>query len=309
VDPRFLLSAAAGAIWLAFPLALWALSSQRVPARSAARENLLHGAVGPTDMRQMVLGRSATERALQPLLRGLADRARGLTPVAMIDNLERRIAVAGQSGAWPLERVLAAKVVLGTAALVLSLLYFLQGPSLLRFLLVLGATAGGYFFPDVRLHSMGKDRQKTIQRSLPDVLDQMTICVEAGLGFEAAMARTAQSGTGPLADELVRALQEMQVGFSRSEALKGLSERCSAPDLNAFVTAVMQAESYGIPIADVLRVQSKEQRVKRRQRAEEQAMKIPVKIVFPLVFCLFPSLFIVILGPAAMNIAEMFANR
>jgi tight adherence protein C len=309
VDPQLVLYAASGAIGLAIPLGFWALSSQRVPAKSAARDNLLSRGGGPTDMRQVVLNRSATERTLQPFAQGISDRVRRLTQVAMLDKLEQRIALAGKPPAWPIERVLAAKVVLGSLTLALSVVFFLQGPSTLRFAGILAATAVGYFFPDIRLASVGQDRQKAIQQSLPDVIDQMTICVEAGLGFEAAMVRTAESGHGPLAEELVRTLQEMQVGFTRGEALRGLGERCNAPDLRHFVTAVVQAESYGIPIADVLRVQSRELRIKRRQRAEEQAMKIPVKIVFPLVFCLFPSLFIVILGPAAMNIAQMFANR
>jgi tight adherence protein C len=309
LSPQLLLYTAAVAIGVALPAFLWGLTSQRAPARDAAVRNLLSGPGRVSDMRQVILSRSATERVLQPFVHTLVQRVRSVTPAAMMEALERKINLAGRPAKWPLERVLAAKVVLGAAALAASVAYFVRAPSTLRFLLVLAATAIAYQLPDIRLHSKGLDRQKAIQRALPDVIDQMTICVEAGLGFESAMARAAQNGKGPLADELVRTLQEMQVGYTRSEALQGLGERCAgAPDLRHFVAAVVQAEGYGIPIADVLRVQSRELRVKRRQRAEEQALKIPVKIVFPLVLCLFPSLFIVILGPAALSIAEMFGS-
>jgi tight adherence protein C len=165
-------------------------------------------------------------------------------------------------------------------------------------------TTLAYFTPDLLVHSRGQERQESIGKALPDTLDQMTIAVEAGLGFETAMARAGRTGTGPLADELVRTLQEVQLGVPRSKAMRNLADRTDQSDLRHFVLAVIQAESYGIPIADVLRTQAAEQRVKRRQRAEEQAMKIPVKIIFPLILCILPTLFIVILGPAAIQVSR-----
>lgn len=294
---------AAAMLGLALPIFVWSIAGQR-KSGGAARDNLLRDGAGTQDLRQALLQRSASERAVLPLIQSLADRSRRFTPDGLVASLERRLALAGKPPAWPLARVLAAKVILGVAGGAFGLMYFLSSPSPLRGLAILVAAAVGYFFPDIRLQSVGQARQKQIEQSLPDVLDQMTICVEAGLGFEAAMARSGQSGKGPLAEEFIRTLQEMQVGFSRGEALRGLGYRNNVPDLQHFVTAVVQAEAYGIPIADVLQVQAGELRLKRRQRAEEKALKIPVKIVFPLVLCIFPSLFIVILGPAAINIMQ-----
>lgn len=293
---------AAAMVGLALPALGWALTANRKTAGSA-RQNLLRDR--PTnDLRQALLQRSAAERAVRPFVQNLADRSRKFTPDGLVESLERRLALAGKPPAWPLERVLAAKLVLGVVGGGFGLLYFLGEPSLKRALALAAAAGAGYFFPDIRLQSIGQVRQKKIGQSLPDVLDQMTICVEAGLGFESAMARAAQSGKGPLAEEFIRTLQEMQVGFGRGEALRGLGLRNNVPDLQHFVTAVVQAEAYGIPVADVLKVQAGELRLKRRQKAEENALKIPVKIVFPLVMCIFPSLFIVILGPAAISIMK-----
>jgi tight adherence protein C len=136
----------------------------------------------------------------------------------------------------------------------------------------------------------------------------MLISVEAGLGFETAMARAGQYGKGPLAFELTRTLQDMQVGRSRREAYQALATRTDVPDLRAFVRAVVQADIYGIAIAKVLKTQAKQMRIKRRQRAEEKAMKLPVKVLFPLMFCILPVLFIVIIGPAAINVMKNFAG-
>jgi tight adherence protein C len=143
-----------------------------------------------------------------------------------------------------------------------------------------------------------------MQRALPDALDLLSITVEAGLGFDAAVARVARQSGGPLGEELHRVLQEMQIGKSRSDALRDLADRTSIPELKSFVLAMVQADIFGISIAKVLQVQAKEMRLKRRQRAEEQAQKVPVKIVFPLILCIFPSLFIVLLGPAVITIYE-----
>jgi tight adherence protein C len=159
----------------------------------------------------------------------------------------------------------------------------------------------GYFIPDLLLYSKGQERQKVIQLELANTLDQMLISVEAGLGFEGAMSRAGENGKGPLAEELVRTLQDMQVGRSRREAYLALAERTNIPELRSFVQAIIQADTYGIAISRVLRVQAKVMRMKRRQRAEEKAMKLPVMILFPLLFFIFPVLFIAILGPAVIN--------
>ena len=143
--------------------------------------------------------------------------------------------------------------------------------------------------------------------ALPDTLDQMTIAVEAGLGFDSAMAKAARGGEGPLTEELIRVLQDMSIGRTRRESFLALESRTNSEDLRRFVRAIIQADAYGVAIGDVLRVQAGEMRVKRRQRAEEQAMKIPVKIVFPLVFCILPVLFIVIMTPAVIGMIRTFS--
>ncbi len=294
---------AAAAVAGSLPLLWWAIAGTRDTARGAVARNLA-GSLGFTDLRQAALLRGASERAVRPAMQSLAERSRRLTPAGWIASLERRLALAGRPPAWPLERVLVVKLLLGAAGVGFGVFIFTTNPSTRWFLGAVAAAALAYFTPDLLLYSKGTERQKAIQLKLPDTLDQMTICVEAGLGFEAAMARAGRTGQGPLAEELVRTLQEMQVGVKRTQALRNFADRTNVPDLRHFVLAVIQAESYGVAIADVLRTQSAEQRVKRRQRAEEKAMKIPVKVIFPLIFCILPTLFIVIMGPAVINISR-----
>jgi tight adherence protein C len=182
------------------------------------------------------------------------------------------------------------------------------GSSALTVLLILLSTVVAYFVPELLLYSRGQERQAAIGLELADTLDQMTIAVEAGLGFESAMARAGKNGKGPLAEELVRTLQDIAVGQPRREAYLSLADRTGVPDLRRFVRAVVQADAYGISIADVLRTQAVEMRLKRRQRAEQKAMQIPVKVIFPLILCILPTLFIVLLAPAVMRIVEAFSH-
>jgi tight adherence protein C len=163
-----------------------------------------------------------------------------------------------------------------------------------------------YIAPDAMLSRKASERQALIERELPDVIDQITVSVEAGLGFDAALARAARTGHGTFAAELMRVLQDIQVGLSRDAALDRLLQRTDVSDLRHVVLAIRQSERYGLPIASILRIQSSELREKRRAKAEEKAMQIPVKIVFPLVFCILPALFVVVLGPAALQIRDNF---
>lgn len=303
--PPILVLLGAAAVGLAVPVLWWALAAGRGGSHLATG-NLHRG--GIADARDLVLTRSAGERAVQPAVRWLATRARRLTPAGWVSKLERRITLAGRPAAWPLERVLAAKLLLGVAGLIAGYFLLSDPLSILRILSWVGLTAGGYFAPDIALLNVSQKRQPAIQDALPDTLDQMMISVEAGIGFESAMARAGRTGHGPLAEELVRTLQEIQLGVSRSEAMRNLADRTDVADVRHFVLAVVQAEKYGIPIADVLRNQANELRIKRRQRAEERAMKIPVKIVFPLVLCILPALFIVVIGPGAIRIMRAFGG-
>ncbi|MDF2052515.1 type II secretion system F family protein [Arthrobacter sp. Cr_A7] len=240
------------------------------------------------------------------LLEGVGRR---LTPPAYVAFLDRLLSLAGRPASMPLGKVLGSKLALGLTGAALGFYLTAIGSTPLMKLAGLFVLFLGYFIPDLLLYSKGLERQKTIQLELANTLDQMLISVEAGLGFEGAMARAGENGKGPLAEELVRTLQDMQVGRSRRESYIALAERTNIPELRSFVQAVVQADTYGIAISRVLRVQAKVMRVKRRQRAEEKAMKLPVMILFPLLFFIFPVLFIAILGPAVVNTVMTFSGQ
>ncbi|WP_445153696.1 type II secretion system F family protein [Arthrobacter sp. Hor0625] len=260
-------------------------------------------------IRQMPLQGNGTVEAAAPKQSALLDRVgHALTPPAYARKLDRLLSLAGRPASLPLGRVLAAKPLLGLAGALLGL-WLASTPAPVLKLVGLFVMLLGYFIPDLLLYSKGQERQKHMQLELANTLDQMLISVEAGLGFEGAMARAGENGKGPLAEELVRTLQDMQVGRSRRESYQALAERTSIPELRSFVQAVVQADTYGIAISRVLRIQAKVMRVKRRQRAEEKAMKLPVTILFPLLFFIFPVLFIAILGPAVINAIETFSGQ
>ncbi|WP_285249429.1 type II secretion system F family protein [Pseudarthrobacter sp. fls2-241-R2A-168] len=258
-----------------------------------------------------LLSRGAAPLAAAPaakpgLLEGIGRR---LTPPAYVAFLDRLLALAGRPVSMPLGKVLGSKLGIGAAGVAAGIYLSSVGSTPLMKLAGLFLLFLGYFIPDLLLYSKGLERQKVIQLELANTLDQMLISVEAGLGFEGAMARAGDNGKGPLAEELVRTLQDMQVGRSRRESYLALAERTNIPELRSFVQAVVQADTYGIAISRVLRVQAKVMRVKRRQRAEEKAMKLPVMILFPLLFFIFPVLFIAILGPAVINTIATFSGQ
>ena len=274
---------------------VWALVARPDAAAASARNNLMHG-LGP-----VVTPGAGLRREVIPLV-GL------LTPRSTMVRLQRLIALAGHPVDWPLARLVAVKLVLAAVAVGLGALYISGDPSVGRFVGVVVFTGGAYFVPEILLHSRGQERQQAIALELADTLDQMTVAVEAGLGFEAAMDRAGKTGKGPLAQELRRTLQDIAVGQPRRDAYLALAERADVPDLGRFVRAILQADAYGVSIADVLRTQAAEMRLKRRQRAEEKAMQIPVKVIFPLILFILPTLFIVLLGPAVVDIVGMFSD-
>lgn len=286
------------------PLLIYGLAGGRNEGRETIRRNLRGDRI-IVDDRTRILQQSAFDRAVLPAIRSLAERGRRLTPVGWIEGLEQRLRLAGSPPSWPIERVLAAKVVVGIVGVVGGL-FFLSGSfTVISMVLAAVLGVGGFFVPDLILWGRAQERQQLISLALPDTLDQMTISVEAGLGFDAALQRVAANSSGPLAQELSRTLHEVALGVRRQTALDHLVGRTNVEELRHFVYAIRQAEEFGIPIAHVLRIQAAELRVKRRQRAEERALKLPVKIVFPLVVCIFPSLFIVLLGPAIIRIGEI----
>lgn len=233
-----------------------------------------------------------------------------LTPPGDRDRLNRMLEMAGNPADWPMQRVIRARP---AAMVVVSALAALTGNALKgRPGMIGGAIAGlflGAFLPLLLLWNASIKRQETIQRSLPDVMDVMVIGVEAGLGLDSAMDQVARSTRGPMADELHRVLQEMRLGVARSEALRALAGRTSVRDLKRLVTALIQAGELGISVAPILREHAAEQRVRRRQRAEEAAQKVPVKMLFPILFCMFPVIFVVIIGPAVIQLLKTFQDN
>ena len=250
---------------------------------------------------------SFVDRVLDPGFRRLAHLARRLSPVGSVDKLTYQLDLAGNPPGWTHERVYGAKGVGLVVGGLLGALETVHHPLLL--LVVTPAAAGiGFLLPNVLLYNKGEKREQAIRRTLPDALDLLTISVEAGLGFDGALSQVARNTDGPLAGEFFRVLQEMQIGKSRAEAFRGLGARTRLPEVRGFVTAITQADGFGIPVGDVLREQAAEMRVKRRQRAEEKAQKVPVKILFPLVLFILPALFVVILGPGGIGIYHAFVK-
>jgi len=285
-------------VWLiiaaiVLPLAYftWVLATLDRKGALAVQSNLGHG---------FAMGSISSVQSA-PVLLGISRR---LTPGSYEAKLDRWLALAGRPESMPLEKLIVAKPLLALFGALGGFLLVSKSLTSANIALAVFATVFCYFLPDLLVYNKGIKRQEAIELELPNTLDQMLISVEAGLGFESAMAKAAANGGGPLAQELLRTLQDIQVGRPRQEAYASMAARSSVQDLRNFVRAVVQADKYGIGIAKVLRAQAKDARVKRRQRAEEKAMKLPVKVLFPLIFFIFPVLFIVLLGPAAINIIE-----
>lgn len=282
-------------------LLTWSLGLVLDPTRRRALANLNRGLVRP--------GRSEEEAAATaPRRNPLSKLAHRLTPSPVKRVLDRQYLLAGRPMAWPIDRLVTCKMLWVPVGLGLALLLLGSDTAPLFKGVLLVAMVVVYFLPELLLNSQGQKRNETIALELADTLDQMLISVEAGLGFDAAMSMAARSGKGPLADELKRTFQDIQIGRSRRQAFEALTQRTTVPDLRRFVRAVIQADAYGISITDVLRTQSSEMRLKRRQRAEEKAQKIPVLVLMPLMLFILPVLFIVVLGPAVMGMVEAFSG-
>ena len=252
------------------------------------------------------------ERVIAPFLDRSEGLGRRLTPSGQVERIRKRLDAAGSPSNWDVDRVLAFKVLAALAGVVITVALspILLGSGILA---VIGTGVVlillGFFTPDIVLYQKAYNRADRMRKELPDALDLLTISVEAGLAFDAAMAQVARQTEGPLAEEFFRVLQEMQIGMGRIEAFRAMAERTDVDDIRTFVTALVQADAFGIPIANVLRIQAKEMRLKRSQRAEEQAQKVPVKILFPLIFCILPTLFIVVIGPAGLQIYHALFQR
>lgn len=277
-------------------------------ARSLAAIDALQ--TSAPSLRQQELQRPFVDRVLEPALAWFVSLGRRWTPEERLQRLRRRLDLAGNPSGWDVDRVLGMKALAGIVGFVVGIvLPPVFGFSwLVTICSAIGGAVAGWFAPSLWLYQVAYDRSAMIRQDLPDALDLLTISVESGLAFDAAVAQVARKTEGALAAEFFRVLQEMQIGTGRMSALRALADRTDVPELRSFIGAMIQADAFGIPIAGVLRVQAKEMRIKRSQRAEEQAQKVPVKILFPLIFCILPCLFIVILGPAVIQMIQNFSG-
>ncbi len=259
----------------------------------------------------MVYGATTADpdRSATVLGNRVAQLGRAATPGVALARIRRRLDLAGNPPYWTVDRIFEIK---GLGLILAGILGVILGVAIagLPGALIGGlvAAALGFFVPDVVVYDLSERRQQRIRHTLPDILDTLTVSVEAGLGFDAALSQVTRYGRGPLAGEFARVLQEMQIGRSRVDAMRALGLRTNVIELRSFCAIVVQATELGVPIANVLREQAREMRIRRRQRAEELAQKVPVKILFPLIFCLFPAVFIVVLGPGMINILELFSR-
>jgi tight adherence protein C len=296
----------------ALALVIWALGShfnEKSVVRTSLRQ--LDG-YEVENVRDQELLAPITERAIMPVLGGLTSLGRRFTPVGYVDSVRKKFIYSGNGSADAVDRFLAIRVISIVALIPVFIFFFIWNPvglegftQVMAFLLFALALILG---PDALLARRVEDRQHEMRITLPDILDLLTISVEAGLGFEQALDRVISSVPGALSEEFSRMLGEVRAGASRADALRALDQRTNVPEIRSFVLAILQADTFGVSIGRVLRAQSEEMRIKRRQLAEERAQKAPVKMLIPMVFCIFPALFVIVIGPAIINISEAFSG-
>jgi tight adherence protein C len=275
--------------------------------------SVLRGQVGDTpgsiaNLRHDQLRRSALERLVLPFAGKVISSIGRLTPLDLYGRVNRLIVLAGNPPSLTAERIVAFKIVFAIVGLVagIAVSSFLPFKGILVVMAVAVFALIGYTAPSAAVAARASKRQKEIRKVLSDTMDLLTISVEAGLGFDAALGQVVRNVPGPLSEEISRMLQEMQIGVARTEALRHLTDRTEVPELDGFVLSMIQADKYGVGVAKVLRAQATELRQKRRQRAEETAQKVPLKLLFPMIFMVLPAMFIVILGPGIIKIYEAF---
>jgi tight adherence protein C len=258
------------------------------------------------NVREQAMLESVTDRVVAPIGRRILQFARNITPQGYVESLKKKIVLAGNPPGYEVDRVLIWKVFGAASGLVwLSLGFWLLSDNVLIMIFAIALGWGLCFFgPDMLLNSKISNRRLAIQRSLPDTLDLLVISVEAGLGFEQALDRTAATVPGPLSDEIRRMLQETRMGASRADALRALDERTNVEDLRTFIVAMLQADTFGVSIARILRTQADEMRARRRYDAQEQSQKAPVRMLFPLVLCIFPATLVVVVMPGFLQVFD-----
>ena len=294
-------AAVVGSLWVLW----WAVSGEQT---DSIRLRVRAGIMQAEDRRAILLRQSARERATRPVIDRLVARIQRLMPRGRVAAMAAKIQHAGSPKGWTVERIFGVKIVLMLFFGVFFGLRLVADPGAGNMALLVGASAFGFFAPEGVLDARANKRKAMIRADVADTIDQIGVMVRAGLAIDAAIARTARDGNGPLADEFARVVQDVRVGIGRSVALANMANRADVPELGAFVAALAQAEKLGVPISQTLEIQAGELRLKRRQVAEEQAMKLPVKILFPMVVFILPVIFIVLLGPAAIRIMEQFSK-
>lgn len=251
------------------------------------------------------------EKTILPLQKDLAKCLSSLTPIGLRKNIQNQLMLAGNPFGWQVNEFLVFQALSAVFLpfLLTLLLFFFTGLSVSKLLIMFFLLqALGMLGPQLWLKQKVRIRQKQIICALPDTLDLLSVSVEAGLGFDSALAKVVEKTKGALAEEMAKVLQEVRIGKTRKDALKDLTVRTGVDDLRSFIAAIIQADQLGVSITNVLKIQAEQMREKRRQRAEETAMKAPVKMLFPLVFFIFPSIFIILLGPAVIQLILVFSG-
>ncbi len=295
-----------GAIMLAGFAVDYTLSERKRAVRMLESQVSASAVDSAANLRDREMQENFGQRVLVPVVASAGRIARRITPIDTRERVAKKLLVAGSPAGWDAERILAFKVIGAVGGLVggIAVASFMKLGGSIVLLVAAILTFVGFILPDAVLSSRVEDRQKEVLRSLSDTLDLLTISVEAGLSLNAAIAQVVQNVPGVLSQEFARMLQEVQLGLSRSDAFRHLAERTDVEELNAFALAMIQADVFGVSIASVLRTQAQQLRIKRRQVAEAKAQATPVKIVFPLILCILPSLFVVIVGPGAIRIMD-----
>ena len=299
-----------GAIVLIAALAVIAVSFRRDaqgqdddPLQARLAEYIQRGDVA--SLEEIELSQPFSERVIVPVVRRIGEFSARFTPQKAIQDTARKLELAGNP--WPIDAAtfLAIRFILAVVlAGFLVAVVLISPPSNPsdNFMYIGGAAFAGFYLPHLMLTSRITRRQKEIRKAMPDALDLLTICVEAGLGFDAAMSKVSDKWENELSLAFARVIREVQLGKVRREALKDMSDRLGIPEMTSFVAAIIQSELLGVSMAKVLRIQSDQMRVKRRQRAEEEAHKAPVKMIIPMALLIFPSIMIIILTPAVIQI-------
>lgn len=265
-----------------------------------------------SSLEQIELQLPFSQRVVLPLLRRIGELSTRYTPQKALEDTTHKLELAGNPGRIDAAAFLASRFIVAILFGGLLLLVSAFSPSKWALgqtvLVVLIFTALGFFFPQLWLQGRINARQKEIRKAMPDALDLLTICVEAGLGFEAAMSKVSEKWQNELSIALLRAIREIQLGKARRDALRDMADRIGIPEMTSFVAAVIQSEILGVSLAKVLRIQSDQMRIKRRQRAQEEAGQAPIKMLLPLALLIFPSIFIILLTPAAIRISKAFGR-